>query len=68
MLALFGIYSRKYDLVPRLATLQAAKADKKRNKGAASPTVAPPATTSLAQRPLMGLRRTGFELGLRFGV
>ena len=32
MLALFGIYSRKYDLVPRLATLQAAKADKKRKK------------------------------------
>jgi predicted PurR-regulated permease PerM len=40
MLALFGIYSRKYDLVPELAALQAAKErtkkQKKRSRGASA--------------------------------
>lgn len=36
MLALFGIYSKKYDLVPEIAALQAAKRDKKKREAADS--------------------------------
>jgi predicted PurR-regulated permease PerM len=43
MLALFGIYSRKYELVPELAALQAPKREKKQKKdpGSAMPGEAP---------------------------
>jgi hypothetical protein len=34
ILALFGIYSKKYDLVPELATLEAAKRDGREPKPA----------------------------------